>query len=81
MESRSPKRAVIVTLTVLALSWFAFPAPVAGWLYDHCGELPICPPLQAMADGVDAASRSVGIASTMEAARDQLRALFGIDFY
>lgn len=81
IESRSPKRAVIITLAVLALSWFAFPAPAASWLYDNCGELPVCPPLQSLADGIDTASRSVGVATTLETARDQLRALFGIDFY
>ncbi len=81
MGSRSPKRAIVITLAVLGLAWLAFPAPVASWLADSCYEQPYCPALQAAADAVDAASHGIGVAGTLEAARDELRAALGIDFY
>jgi hypothetical protein len=79
--SRSPRRTIVITLIVLALVWFAFPASVASWMSDNCIDQPYCPPLQSIADTIDAASRSIGIAGAFEAARDNLRAQLGIDFY
>jgi hypothetical protein len=79
--SRSPKRTIVITLAVLALSWFAFPAPVASWMSDTCVDQPWCPPLQTIADAVDTASHNIGVAGLFEGVRDQLRLTFGIDFY
>ena len=79
--SRSPRLTIIIVVAVLALSWFAFPGPVASWVYDNCGEAAYCPPLQAVADGVESASRSAGVTGAFEAARDSLRSFLGIDFY
>ena len=81
MGSRSPKRAIIISLAVLGLAWFAFPAPVASWLADSCYDQPYCPALQSVADAVDAASHGIGVAGALETARDELRATLGIDFY
>lgn len=79
--SRSPRRTIVVTLMVLALSWFTFPAPVASWMSDNCVDQPWCPQLQSITDTVDSASHNIGVAGTLEAARDNLRTQFGIDFY
>lgn len=79
--SRSPRRAIVITLVVLALAWFAVPAPVASWVADHCYDQPYCPALQSTADAVDATSRNIGVAGTLEAARDAVRSALGIDFY
>ena len=79
--SRSPKRAIVIVLMVLALAWFAVPAPVASWVADHCYEQPFCPALQSATDTIDATSRNIGVAGTLEAARDAVRSALGIDFY
>ena len=79
--SRSPRRAVAVTLAVLLVCWYCFPAAIAGWVGDHCGDGPWCSGLQGIADGVDAASRSVGVAGAFEDWRGQIREALGIDFY
>ncbi|MEO6181427.1 MAG: hypothetical protein ABIP15_16860 [Devosia sp.] len=81
MRSRSPRRTIIITLAVLALTWFIFPAPVASWVTDHCEDGPICPLLQSIADSVDGASHSIGLAGPLEESRDALRTNLGIDFY
>lgn len=79
--SRSPRKAISLVLAVLLMSWFAFPAAVAGWMEDRCSDGPFCAALQTTADAVEAASRSVGVAGTLEAARDGVRTVLGIDEY
>jgi len=81
IQSRSPRRAIIITLAVLALTWFIFPAAVSSWVADHCEDGPWCPALQAIADSVDGASHSIGLAGPLEESRDALRTNLGIDFY
>ena len=79
--SRSPRRAVAITLAVLLVGWYCFPVAVAGWVSDRCGDGPWCAALQGIADGVDTASRSTGVAGTLEDWRSETRATLGIDFY
>jgi hypothetical protein len=79
--SRSPGRAIAITLAVLLVSWYCFPAAVDGWADDHCVDGPWCSALQGITEAVDSASRSVGVAGTLEGWRDQLRRALGIDFY
>jgi hypothetical protein len=79
--SRSPRRAIGLTLAVLLVCWYCFPGAVAGWMEDHCGDGPWCAALQTVTDSVDAASRSVGVAGTFEDWRDEIRAALGIDSY
>lgn len=79
--SRSPRRAIAITLAVLLVSWYCFPGAVAEWADDHCPDGPWCSALQGITGGVDSASRSVGVAGTFEGWRDQLRQALGIDFY
>ena len=77
----SPRRTIAITFAVLLVCWYLFPGAVAGWVQDHCGDGPFCAGLQAIADGVDSASRGVGIAGAMEDARSNIRQSLGIDFY
>jgi hypothetical protein len=79
--SRSPRRAIAIVLAVLLVSWYCFPAAVAGWTEDHCPDGPWCAAFQTIADSVDAASRSVGIAGAFEGWREALRQALGIDAY
>jgi hypothetical protein len=79
--SRSPRRAIAVTLAVLLVAWYCFPAGVAGWVGDHCADGPLCASLQTVADSVDTASRSIGVAGTLESVRDTVKAALGIDSY
>ena len=79
--SRSPRRAVGLTLAVLLVCWYCFPGAVDGWVEDHCSDGPWCAALQTVADSVDAASRSVGVAGTFEGWRDAVREALGIDSY
>lgn len=79
--SRSPRRAVAITLAVLLVSWYCFPGAVAGWADDHCEDGAWCSALQGITQAVDTASRSVGVAGTLEGWRDQVRQTLGIDFY
>ena len=76
--SRSPRRAIGLVLSVLLVSWFAFPDAVAGWMEDRCSDGPFCAALQTTADSVDAASRSVGVAGSLEEARELVRTVLGI---
>ena len=78
---RSPRRAIAITLAVLLVCWYCFPAPVASWVEDHCGDGPWCAALQTVATSVDGASRSVGVAGTFEVWREALRGALGIDLY
>ena len=80
-RSRSPRRAVGVTLAVLLVSWYCFPAAVDGWMNDHCTDGAFCSGLQGITEAVDTASRSIGVAGTLEAWRDSVRQALGIDFY
>ena len=79
--SRSPRRAIGLTLAVLLVCWYCFPAAVAGWVEDHCDDGPWCAALQTVADSVDSASRSVGVADAFEGWRDQVRGALGIGDY
>jgi len=79
--SRSPRRAIAITLAVLLISWYCFPGAVDGWAADHCADGPWCAALQGATGAVDSASHSVGVAGTLEGWRDQLRQKLGIDFY
>lgn len=79
--SHSPRTAVAIVLAVLLISWYCFPAAVDGWTEDHCPDGPWCAGPQGIAEAVDAASRSVGIAGAFEGWRDQLRQALGIDAY
>ena len=79
--SRSPRRAVAITLAVLLVSWYCFPGGVAEWADDHCEDGAWCSALQAITEAVDSVSRSVGVAGTLEGWRDTLRQTLGIDFY
>ena len=80
-RSRSAQRAVGVTLAVLLVSWYCFPAAVDGWMNDHCTDGAFCSGLQGITEAVDAASRNVGVAGTLEGWRDAARQTLGIDFY
>lgn len=80
-NARSPRRAVTITLAVLLTCWYCFPAAVAGWVEDHCSDGPFCAGLDAIAQTIDGASRSVGVAGALESARDFARSSLGIDFY
>jgi hypothetical protein len=79
--SRSPRRAIAVALAVLLVAWYCFPGGVAGWVGDHCADGAFCAAFQTVADSVDAASRSVGVAGTLEGWRDSLKMWLGIDSY
>ena len=78
---RSPRRAIGVTLATLLLCWYCFPAAVDGWMNDHCTDGAFCSGLQGITEAVDTASRSVGVAGTLEGWRDSVRQALGIDFY
>jgi hypothetical protein len=80
-RSRSPRRAIGVTLATLLVSWYCFPAAVDGWMSDHCTDGAFCSGLQGITEAVDTASRSVGVAGTLEGWRDSVRQALGIDFY
>lgn len=80
-HSVSPRRAISVTLATLLLCWYCFPAAVDGWMSDHCTDGAFCSGLQGITQAVDAASRSVGVASTLESWRGTIRQALGIDFY
>ena len=80
-RSVSPQRAIGVTLATLMLCWYCFPAAVDGWMNDHCTDGAFCSGLQGITEAVDAASRSVGVAGTLESWRDGLRQALGIGFY
>ena len=79
--SRSPRRAIAITLAVLLVSWYCFPGGGEEWAEDHCTEGAWCSAVQGITETVDGASRSVGVAGTLEGWRDQLRQTLGIDFY
>jgi hypothetical protein len=80
--SRSPWKTIMVTLAALLVSWYVFPAPVAGWVKDHCDdEGPFCAALQTVANGVDTASRGVGVAGVFETLRDDTKTALGIENY
>ena len=80
--THSPRRTIAITFAVLLVCWCLFPGAVAGWVQDHCNDDGMfCAGLQSIADGVDAASRSVGVAGAMEDARSNVRTALGIDFY
>ncbi|MEO8757784.1 MAG: hypothetical protein ABI398_08535 [Devosia sp.] len=80
--ARAPWRAIAVTLAVLLVCWYCFPAAVAGWVEDHCeDENAWCVALQTVADSVDTASRSVGVPGIFETWRDEIRAALGVDSY
>jgi hypothetical protein len=80
--SRSPWKAVMVALAVLLVTWYLFPASVVGWLEDHCdADNSWCAGPTAIAESIDTASRSVGVAGTLEGWRDAIRQTLGIDFY
>ena len=80
-RSVSPQRAIGVTLATLMLCWYCFPAAVDGWMSDHCTSSAFCSGLQGITEAVDSASRSVGVAGTLESWRDAARQALGIDFY
>jgi len=80
-RSVSPRRAIAVTLATLMLCWYCLPAAVDGWMSDHCTATAFCSGLQGITQAVDAASRSAGVAGTLESWRDAVRQTLGIDFY
>lgn len=80
--ARSPRKAIMVTLAVLLVAWYLFPASVVSWLEDRCDtEIGYCAAADNIALSVDAASRSVGVAGTLEEWREQVREGLGIDGY
>ena len=80
--SRSPRKAIMVVLAVLLVLWYLFPASVVGWLEDRCDtEIGYCAALDSFAVSVDAASRSVGVAGTLEDWREDVREALGIGDY
>ena len=80
--ARSPRNAIMVVLAVLLVLWYLFPASVVSWLGDRCDtEIGYCAVLDSFAVGVDGASRSVGVAGTLEDWREDVREALGIDGY
>ena len=77
----SPRQAIVLTLAVLLACWYCFPAAVNDWMSDHCTATAFCSGPQGITEAVDGASRSVGVAGTFEAWRDEIRSALGIDFY
>ena len=79
--SRSPRKAISLVVAVLLVAWFAFPAGVVDWTSSRCEDGALCAALETITESVNEASRSVGVAPALEAARDWVRAALGIDFY
>jgi hypothetical protein len=80
--ARSPRKAIMVSLAVLLVLWYLFPGAVVGWLEDRCDtEIGYCAAFDGLAQGVDSASRSLGVAGALEDWRDQIRTALGIDSY